>query len=96
MVKCYSYIYTKCGHIFFQVGHLKPGSSASVVIKYVCELPVEDKAVRLIIPTTIAPRYSPPTDNSEAAILLAGIKYSMDSPAPLTIEVRCRLKHSPY
>ena len=70
----------------FKVGHLKPGSSASVVIKYVCELPVEDKAVRLTIPTTIAPRYNPPTDNSEAR--LSEIKYAMDSPSPLNIEVR--------
>ena len=66
---------------------MKPGSGVDVVIKYVCELPVEEKAVRLTIPTTIAPRYTPPSDNSEAAQKLAGIKYTMDSPAPLTIEV---------
>ncbi len=69
-----------------KVGHLKPGSRAEVVIKYVCELPVEEGAVRLAVPTTIAPRYTPPTDNTEAATKLANVKYSVDSPAPLMIE----------
>eukprot|EP00095_Tigriopus_kingsejongensis_P011133 maker-scaffold1161_size58349-snap-gene-0.8 protein:Tk11133 transcript:maker-scaffold1161_size58349-snap-gene-0.8-mRNA-1 annotation:"hypothetical protein DAPPUDRAFT_309817" len=71
-----------------QVGHLKPGATAKITIKYVCELPVEDGSnVRLTIPTTIAPRYVPPTDDSEAAKKLAGISYSTESSCPLKIEV---------
>lgn len=69
------------------MGHLKPGSTASVIVKYVCELPAEEKAVRLTIPTTIAPRYKPQSDKSKVAKKLSAIKYTVDSPAPLTIAV---------
>jgi hypothetical protein len=48
---------------------------------------VEDKAIRLTVPTTIAPRYVPPTDNSEAAKLIGAIPYSLNSPAPLSFEL---------
>lgn len=76
-----------------KVGHLKPGSKASIAIKYVVELPVEDlESVRLSIPTTIAPRYVPMDDKSEAAQKLAKIPYTFDSQAPLTIEVECLSK----
>jgi hypothetical protein len=68
-----------------KLGHLKPGSTAKVVIKYISELPVEGNAVRLTIPTTIAPRYTPPTDNTEEAMMLSCIKYASESPAPLMI-----------
>jgi len=50
-------------------------------------LPVEDKAIRLTVPTTIAPRYVPPTDDSEAAKLIKAIPYSLNSPAPLSFEL---------
>ncbi|TRY77470.1 hypothetical protein TCAL_10676 [Tigriopus californicus] len=76
-----------------KVGHLKPGAQASVAIKYVVELPVEDlNSVRLSIPTTIAPRYVPLNDSSEAAQKLARIPYTFDAQAPLTIQVECASK----
>ena len=39
-----------------KVGQLKPGSGAKIRIVYISELPVEEKAIRLTIPTTISPR----------------------------------------
>ncbi len=70
-----------------KVGQLKPGSSAKVVLRYISELAVEDKSVRLTIPTTIAPRYVPPTDKTPEAKKISSIPYSFNSSAPLTIEV---------
>ena len=40
-----------------KLGQLKPGAGAKVKLTYIMELPVEDKSIRLTIPTTIAPRY---------------------------------------
>ena len=39
-----------------KLGQLKPGAGAKVKLTYIMELPVEDKSIRLTIPTTIAPR----------------------------------------
>jgi hypothetical protein len=39
-----------------KLGQLKPGSGAKIRIVYISELPVEQSAIRLTIPTTIAPR----------------------------------------
>ena len=47
---------TKCDAFTIKVGHLKPGAEAKIVLTYVSELPVEEAAVRLTVPTTIAPR----------------------------------------
>ena len=67
-----------------KLGHLKPNREAKIVITYVSELPVEDGKVKLTIPTTIAPRYVPPSDKSQAAKEIASIPYSSDKPAPLS------------
>ena len=40
-----------------KLGQLKPGAGAKVKLTYIMELSVEDKSIRLTIPTTIAPRY---------------------------------------
>ena len=63
----------------------RPGAGAKIKIKYLTELPVEDGKIKLTIPTTIAPRYVPPEDNSEAASKIASIPYSLNRPAPLSI-----------
>ena len=68
-----------------KLGQLKPGAGAKIKIKYLTELPVEDGKIKLTIPTTIAPRYIPPGDNSEAASKIASIPYSLNRPAPLSI-----------
>ena len=76
---------TKTDVFEISVGQLRPGSKATVVVKYISELPVEGEAVRLTVPTTVVPRYTPPTDDTFAAKALAGIKYAHDSPAPMII-----------
>jgi hypothetical protein len=66
-----------------KLGQLKPGEGAVITLVYISELPVEGKAVRLTIPTTIAPRYVPSSDDSEAAKVISSIPYSKDSQSPL-------------
>ena len=85
---------TKSDVFEIKVGQLKPGSKAKVVIKYISELPVEEEAVRLTVPTTVAPRYTPPSDNTGEAKALAGITYTLDSPAPLVITTDVWSKNS--
>lgn len=41
------------------VGNLKPGETVDIAITYVAQLHVEDDAVRLMLPTTVAPRFVP-------------------------------------
>ena len=66
-----------------KVGHLPPGAGCEVTITYLSELPVEEAKTRLTIPTTVAPRYVPPTDDSEEAKKIASIEYDLSSPAKL-------------
>ena len=40
-----------------KLGQLKAGAGATIRLTYIMELPMEDKAIRMTIPTTIAPRY---------------------------------------
>ena len=77
-----------------KLGQLKAGAGAQVKLTYIMELPVEDKATRLTIPTTIAPRYIPPTDNSSAAKEIAkiGYKSSFDPKTPLHIQIKTIMK----
>ena len=56
-----------------KLGQLKPGARANIKIKYLTELLVEDGNIKLTIPTTIAPRYIPSNDNSDAAKRIAYI-----------------------
>ena len=49
----------------FQLGELDPNSVTTIQLKYVCELPIENDAVKLSIPNTIAPNYSVPTYDCE-------------------------------
>ena len=79
-----------------KLGQLKPGAGAKITIKYLTELPVEGGKIKLTIPTTIAPRYIPHEDNSEAASKIASIPYSSSRPAPLSIAFngisQCKVK----
>ncbi len=70
-------------------------------LRYVTELLAEEGHTRLSIPTTIAPRYTPPeylmgrdSDDDdrdrEAAKKVAGVKYQMETPAPLTVRLVVR------
>ena len=79
-----------------KLGQLKPGAGATITIKYIGELPVEDGKSKLTIPTTIAPRYVPSEDNSDAASKIASIPYSSNTPAPLSVKfagvMQCKIK----
>jgi hypothetical protein len=55
---------------------LAAGSGAKIRLTYVTELKVEGGEIRFYLPTTIAPRYVPPTDHSSVAKDLAGINYT--------------------
>ena len=72
----------------FQIkfGQLQPNEEAKNNITYISELPVEDGKVKLTIPTSIAPRYAPPSDDSKAAQLIASISYSVETSAPISFD----------
>merc|ERR1711860_407897 len=64
-----------------------------VKLTYIMELPVEDKYMRLSVPTTIAPRYIPPTDKSEAAQEIAKLTYNSNgAKTPLIINIETFMK----
>ena len=44
-----------------KVGHLAAGAGCRVSLTYLCEAEVEEEKTRLTLPTTLAPRYSPPS-----------------------------------
>ena len=79
-----------------KLGQLKPGSGAKITIKYVGELPVvEDGKIALTIPTTVAPRYTPSNDNSEAAKAIKSMKHVGESPAKVSFEINGRFREPP-
>ncbi len=59
-----------------KVGNLAAGSGAKIRLTYVTELKVEGDEIRFYLPTTITPRYVPPTDHSSVAKDLAAINYT--------------------
>jgi len=76
-----------------KLGQLKPGSAATIKIKLAGELPVaEGDKIALTIPTTIAPRYVPQSDNSDAAKTIASMTFSKESPATLDFQVTARFQ----
>ncbi|CAG0896248.1 unnamed protein product, partial [Darwinula stevensoni] len=70
-----------------KIGNLPAGSVATITLTYVTEAAAEGNALRFFLPTTIAPRYIPQGDTSEAAKVICGIDYSIFSPYPLEIQV---------
>ena len=59
-----------------KVGNLAAGSGAKIRLTYVTELKVERGKIVFYIPTTIAPRYIPASDDSSAAKNLTKINYT--------------------
>ncbi len=55
--------------------------------RYLAELPAEEKGVRLTVPTTVAPRYIPPTDQTEAARKIAALPHATSSAVPMCFEL---------
>ena len=81
-----------------QIGQLKPNAEAVITMKYATELALDNGMTRLTIPTTIAPRYSPQKNTSpgssddESPRDISNIPYSLNSPAPLEVEVTVIMK----
>ena len=78
------------------VGRLAPGATATILITYITEVPLDEvtgkSKARLTIPTTIAPKYVPPTDDdSVAAKKLASIDYDFKTPAPLSFQLTAEM-----
>jgi len=73
-----------------KLGQLMPGSGAVIKIRQLGELPVvEGDKIALTIPTTIFPRYVPPTAAAdEAGRTIASLTYSLESPAKLDFQVK--------
>ncbi|CAF4917492.1 unnamed protein product [Rotaria sp. Silwood1] len=74
------------------VGALQPGSECCITISYVSELDLlhfdEKPTIRFVIPTTIAPRYSP----AETGITSPGrTQANYVQSAPYTIEFTCQV-----
>lgn len=53
------------------IGNLEPGQVASVTLKYVTELDQTAEGVRVMIPTTVSPRYVPQADRNHAGFTAA-------------------------
>jgi hypothetical protein len=75
------------------VGRLAPGAVATILLTYIMEVPLDEAsaAARLTIPTTIAPKYVPLTDDSEAAKKIASIDYDFKTPAPLSFQLTAEM-----
>merc|ERR1712172_38348 len=69
---------TKADIFSMKLGQLKAGAGAKVKLTYIMELPVEEKCIKLTIPTTIAPRYIPQSDDSESAKEIANLTYNTE------------------
>ena len=80
-----------------KLGQLKAGAGATVKLTYIMELPVEEKSVRLTVPTTIAPRYIPLMDHTNAAQEISKLTYNnaddQSSPIPLRIYLEALMKN---
>ena len=77
-----------------KLGQFKAGENAQVKLTYIMELPIEERATRLTIPTTIAPRYIPQNDDSLGArnISIIGYKDETKPKTPLKVNVEAFMK----
>ena len=69
--------------LHISVGNIKPGQEVLVRISYISELPVTDGIIRLQIPATLSPRYSPADSDPVAADRInpprsSAVPYSME------------------
>ena len=79
-----------------KLGQLKAGAGATVKLTYIMELPVEEKSIRLTVPTTIAPRYIPSMDYTDAAEEISKLTYNTDevqNTIPLRIYLDALMKN---
>ena len=80
-----------------KLGQLKAKARAQVNLTYIMEVPIEDTFAKLTIPTTIAPRYIPPTDDSSVAEEIANIGYKnhFDPQTPFDIHIEITMNGAP-
>jgi len=71
------------------IGNLNPGQEATVSITYVAELSVSDDQIRLMIPTTVSPRYAP-ADADPIKIDVISPPTSLQVPYGLSLRVCIR------
>ncbi|CAF2920298.1 unnamed protein product [Rotaria sp. Silwood2] len=78
-------------NFIISVGALTAGKECHISISYVSELDLiqNGSRIRLVVPTTIAPRYNP---NKGSISLPAGTTSKYIQTAPYTIEFRCRVE----
>ena len=70
-----------------KVGRLAAGAGCRLTIQYLLEAEVEEENTRLTLPTTLAPRYCPPTHSTPQAETISGIKHTDSSP-PLSLRLK--------
>jgi len=81
-----------------RVGHLNPGVEVKVIIGYVTEVKNEgSSSMRFVLPTTVAPRYTPPgqqpiSDGTGTNI----IQHTGNSDVPLTINLAVSMNEEIY
>jgi Ca-activated chloride channel family protein len=68
------------------VGNLPPGKSVKITITYVAQLETEGESLRFVLPTTIAPRYTPP-DLQATSPKLVDIELEKEVPYKLTVQL---------
>jgi len=84
------------GDVFrMRVGNLPPGATVDIRLTYVTELPIDLGRVRLTVPTTVAPRYSPHVDPAAPEDRHENPEYSARAAYGLAVKVSARLTSSP-
>eukprot|EP00931_Biecheleriopsis_adriatica_P064636 TRINITY_DN39388_c0_g1_i1.p1 TRINITY_DN39388_c0_g1~~TRINITY_DN39388_c0_g1_i1.p1 ORF type:complete len:898 (-),score=170.40 TRINITY_DN39388_c0_g1_i1:70-2763(-) len=73
------------------VGKLAPGEMVTITLKYCQELPVEDDAVRLTIPSHVASRYTPQYDTMSAVLQNLAAQEAALNEAVLSTTVTCEM-----
>merc|ERR1719410_2060946 len=69
-----------------KVGRLAAGAGCKVTLTYLLEADVEQEKTRLTLPTTLAPRYCPPSHKTSEAVTISQIGHTSSSP-PLSLRL---------
>ena len=71
----------------FRVGRLAAGAGCRLSLTYLLETEVDQEKTRLTLPTTLAPRYCPPSHVTPEAATISGIKHTDSSP-PISLRLQ--------
>ena len=69
-----------------KVGRLAAGAGRKVTLTFLLEADVEQEKTRLTLPTTLAPRYCPPSHKTSEAVTISQIGHTSSSP-PLSLRL---------